>query len=203
MNYNRGRILEMMITVDRDARDAIERDIEAHSKIDDSLVAAIAKLEPNSALQGRVAELGGLRTEYHRVRKEEISLIDSGKLDEAKRLGKGEQEERYERIIALVAELEAMAIGDAKRQLAADMQETRNVVLYFIGIGIVAFALEALIVRALNKSIAKPLGEINTLAEAIASGDLSRGPTVAARNDEIGILARTFSRMTRYAWTIF
>jgi methyl-accepting chemotaxis protein len=194
MNYNRGKILEMMITTDRTARDIIERDIQTHSKTNDNLIAAIAKLEP--AFQGRVAELEEIRTQYHRVREEEISLIDSGRLDEAKRLGKGEQEERFKKIASLVAELEARASGEAKRQLAADMLETQNAIFFFISIGVAAFALEALIVLAMNKSIAKPLGELNTVAEAIASGDLGRNPTITVRNDEIGILASTFSRMT-------
>jgi len=196
MNYNRGKILEMMITTDKAAQDAIEKDIESSSKLYDDIVASLLRLDSEPAFQGSVAELEELRTAYRQVRNEEMSLIRSGRLDEAKRLGKGEQEERFIRIASIVAELEAKASDDAKRQLSADILETRDAVLFFISIGVAAFGLEALIVLAMNKSIARPLGELNAVAEAIASGDLGRDPTIKARKDEIGILASTFSRMT-------
>lgn len=196
MNYNRGKILEMMITTDKAAQDAIEKDIESSSKVYDDIIASLRRLDSEQTFHAGIAELEELRTAYRQVRSEEISLIRSGRLDEAKRLGKGEQEERFKKIASIVAELEVKASDDAKRQLAADMLETQNAVFLFISIGVAAFALEALIVLAMNKSIAKPLGELNAVAEAIASGDLGRDPTITARKDEIGILASTFSRMT-------
>ena len=48
----------------------------------------------------------------------------------------------------------------------------------------------------ITRNIANPLQEITATADRIASGDLSVAVTVNHRDDEVGVLARTFGRMT-------
>jgi methyl-accepting chemotaxis protein len=80
--------------------------------------------------------------------------------------------------------------------LAAAQASAKNAILTvvigtlaaFIGLGLVAFVI--------TRNIAKPLKEIAATAERIAAGDLSVTVSMNKREDEIGILAQAFTRMT-------
>jgi methyl-accepting chemotaxis protein len=48
----------------------------------------------------------------------------------------------------------------------------------------------------ITRNIAGPLQQLTVLAERITAGDLSAAPVPDGRRDEVGVLARTFARMT-------
>jgi methyl-accepting chemotaxis protein len=48
----------------------------------------------------------------------------------------------------------------------------------------------------LTRNIARPLGSIAAVAERIAAGDLGGTLSATSRGDEVGVLSRTFARMT-------
>jgi methyl-accepting chemotaxis protein len=60
-----------------------------------------------------------------------------------------------------------------------------------------ALALAALAGFFLTRNISRPLQELTGIAERITVGDLSVDVRTDARTDEVGVLARTFDRMTR------
>lgn len=67
---------------------------------------------------------------------------------------------------------------------------------------IVLGTLMALIVATLagvliTRNIARPLGELTAVAERITAGDLSVTVSTDTRSDEVGVLGRTFDRMTQ------
>ena len=54
-----------------------------------------------------------------------------------------------------------------------------------------AFIVLAVASFAITRNIANPLKEISATAERISAGDLSASTSIADRDDEVGILART------------
>ncbi|MEJ1972566.1 MAG: CHASE3 domain-containing protein [Lacunisphaera sp.] len=79
----------------------------------------------------------------------------------------------------------------------AEAQASSDNALLTIVVGtLAAFVLLALAGFVITRNIAHPLREISATAERIAVGDLSMVVAVTARADEVGDLARTFSRMS-------
>ncbi|HEX3717125.1 MAG TPA: CHASE3 domain-containing protein [Verrucomicrobiae bacterium] len=71
----------------------------------------------------------------------------------------------------------------------------RNASLTIIAGTLVALVVMALAGFVITRNIANPLREITATADRMASGDLSVAVTTDHREDEVGVLARTFSRM--------
>jgi methyl-accepting chemotaxis protein len=71
-----------------------------------------------------------------------------------------------------------------------------NATLTIVGGTLLAFALVAIAGFFITRNISNPLREITATAERIATGDLSMVTLATDREDEVGALARTFSRMT-------
>lgn len=73
-------------------------------------------------------------------------------------------------------------------------QNTVNSLLYGIPLG---FALLGVLGFLLNRHISKPLTEVSRTAEKIADGDLSIQLRPLPRQDEVGVLTRTFNQMVQ------
>jgi methyl-accepting chemotaxis protein len=76
----------------------------------------------------------------------------------------------------------------------ADAQNARRIIV--LGT-LVALALASLAGFMLTRNIARPLQELTAVAERITGGDLSFDVPADSRSDEVGVLARTFDRMTK------
>ena len=63
---------------------------------------------------------------------------------------------------------------------------------------LMALAFAALAGFAITRNISRPLQELTAIAERITVGDLSVDVRTDGRSDEVGVLARTFDRMTRF-----
>jgi CheY-like chemotaxis protein/signal transduction histidine kinase len=83
-----------------------------------------------------------------------------------------------------------------QRSMAADLagQNTLNSLLYGIPLG---FVLLAVLGFLLNRHISKPLNTVSQTAERIADGDLSAQLPALDRQDEVGILTRSFGQMVQ------
>lgn len=67
---------------------------------------------------------------------------------------------------------------------------------YSIAFGIpLYFVLLTLISFFLNRNISKPLRNVSSVAQKIAAGDLNTSVSIDPRQDEIGVLAKTFNQM--------
>jgi methyl-accepting chemotaxis protein len=83
-----------------------------------------------------------------------------------------------------------------KKRAAEDAAQVSQTHFTIIGGTFAALALAALAGFIITRNIAGPLKEITATADRIASGDLSAAVTTDQREDEVGVLARTFGRMT-------
>lgn len=198
---NRARVqfLEMMTTKDSIKQQTLEKDIrvraeEAEAGLD--LVAESFKDRPQESKQ--FAEMVSLFADYQKTKDEQLSFIYKDMASEAENLDTTLQRERYNRIREIARALGDSAIARAKMRIAQAEQRAEVLTQSFIGIGIFIFVLSVSATLFLSRIIAKPLQEITTSAERIASGDLEVAINANDRSDEIGDLKKAFSSMVQY-----
>lgn len=194
-NFNRSQMLEMMMITNRSAQEEIRKSIEERLVYIDDIIKNVSSLNPGQRFQSRLAELKKLLAEYRKTRDEEISLVYAGKIDEARKLGTGVQNERFDSIRNISMELGDEARKDAESRLAADMELGNRINGTLVTIGAIAFILGVLLILLLNRVIAKPLSELTVSAERIAEGDLIVELRAGSRKDEVGVLTQAFARM--------
>ena len=96
-------------------------------------------------------------------------------------------------VIAAMAEDENRLLKERDAASKASASVTVSVILYGIPL---AFILLAVVALVLIRNISMPLGNITRTAEKIARGDLQGTIDLRDRQDEIGLLSRTFRTMT-------
>jgi methyl-accepting chemotaxis protein len=144
----------------------------------------------------RLQELNEVRKEYDETRDNVVlPLITQGKIEEAKTLLVGIQEQRYLRLRTIAGDLGTLANQRAEQAVAQSEESAKQSVRLIIIISAVALVVSAAIIILLNNVIARPLSEIARVAEQVATGDLTIQTPYADRRDEVGTLAQTFRRM--------
>jgi len=194
-NYNRGQMLEMMLTPKREDQEKIAQEIRATAQRTDVLAKDLLKLDPDPQYQARLKEILSTKEMFRQTRENMIAMIRQGKTAEAQRLGLGVQDERFDKIRSIAMELGDKASDDAGRQLALDMRAAKRSIVFFVIVGVIAFLLGGVMIVLLNQSIAKPLTSITKVAQQIAGGDLSVGVPADQRTDEVGALTGAFRQM--------
>jgi methyl-accepting chemotaxis protein len=165
---------------------------EAHDNAAEDLATGvtIASVEGKPkwiALQGMLKKLSESTDQV-------ASLARAGKRDEAAALSNGEgrevAREMTELLASFVAENDARLIA-ADKENDATYESTRNMIM-----GIAAGAVLAAIIAALwiAMGIARGLNRVQTVATAIAGGDLNQRALVMS-NDELSDLANVFNTM--------
>ncbi|MFA6504949.1 MAG: methyl-accepting chemotaxis protein [Treponemataceae bacterium] len=196
-NFNRAQILEMMLVADKAGQEKIVETIKERLLLMDETLKMVSLLNSDHRFQDRIVELKDLVSQYRKTREQEISLVYAGKIDEARRLGAGIQDERYTKIRAIAMELGDEAGKEVDSRLAADMETARRSIILFVVVGISAFVLGILMIVFLNRIIARPLGELTKTAELIATGNLDVSLSADDRKDEVGVLTQVFSWMVQ------
>jgi methyl-accepting chemotaxis protein len=195
LNYNREQMLEMILTSDKTEMKKIEDNINQGVHQIDEAIEKLPNLDLGSRGRSLLTELKNNLPDYRRTRQEGISLVEGGKIEEAKKLVITLQDERFDNIRSLAVEMGDMVSKDAEKRIAMNMQTAGTVKVVFILIGIATFMLGGLVIFFLNRTIADPLRKITKTAEAIAEGDLNVSLPAGNRGDEIGLLIQSFSRM--------
>ncbi|MBI2413781.1 MAG: methyl-accepting chemotaxis protein [Deltaproteobacteria bacterium] len=150
----------------------------------------------NPAILARLDELGKINSAFRETRDSQIiPLIYDGKLAEAKRLALGVQAARHDNMNRIALELGRNAVERANSNLQSSEKSARDSVTIFILLGIVAVFASALIAAFFNSIIARPLKEVSEMAGRVSSGDLTVSIPGGERNDEVGVLQRTFRSM--------
>lgn len=194
-NFNRAKVLEMMLTTDPAKQKECEEAIKERAAKIDEVLSNLAGLDPDARFQSRLKKLKEDLDVYRRTRDDEIALIRVGKTAEAQQLGTGPQEERYERIRALAAELGDEADKAADEQIARNVRMARRLGWLLGGLGAAALLAGILMTALMTWSIAIPLRRLTNAADTIAAGDLSCALPREERTDEVGLLADSFARM--------
>jgi methyl-accepting chemotaxis protein len=193
-DWQRMRMLDAMISEDPKDRERNVRLIqEGAVKVNLGLDALQARLADDPASLAKVGELRAAIDSYRQGRTDQVNLLNSGRLAEARQIGGSQQEERFARIASVQDGLYAAAQERARRS-ALRMQEfavnARTTMLFN---GAVAFIVGLILALVLSRSIAEPLRRIAGLAEGLSRGDLTAERVELDRRDEVGALARAFS----------
>jgi methyl-accepting chemotaxis protein len=190
-NSQRAAVLTMMSITNRAEQAAAHQQIKEISKENDTLFQTLTDLfRDDSKILSRLAELATIRSAHKQTRDDQIiPLILEGKIEDARGLSLGINQERYVKLRDLGKTLSDEAQAQAS-------QSASRAVLTFLVVGLLAVVISAALVMFLSRIIAVPLKEISATAEHISTGDLSVNISMNNREDEVGILAQTFSRMT-------
>jgi methyl-accepting chemotaxis protein len=103
----------------------------------------------------------------------------------------------FDDIHKVVLEMEIEEEGLLKKRTEAAETDARNAKWTIVVGSLTALALAALAGFVITRSIARPLEALTVVAERITVGDLSVKVSSNGRSDEVGVLARTFDRMTQ------
>jgi methyl-accepting chemotaxis protein len=195
-NFNRGQMLEMILTVDKFAQKIIEQKIKEDALKIDEIAYNLSKLKTqDSKFQSRIIELKNIIASYRQVREQEISLIQQGNVQGARQLGIGIQDERFIRIRDIALELGNKANEDLDTQLALQQQAAVWSINLFVIIGIFSLLVCVSMVILFHFFMARPLSSISNVAARIASGDLSANVSADERSDELGVMMQAFHQM--------
>ena len=197
-NRIRGSMLEYLITEDGAGREAIRLEIVDRSKDIALGIERIQAYASSRGLQDTLATIASLEkdlTAYRDGRDEEFGLVLAGRQDEARELGAGAQEQRFEQIRSKL-----VGIGeDLQKNAAAAISESRRLfaetVGVFIAVAIAAALFSVFMVWLMNRLTAAPLLAITGVAERVAAGDLTVSIASENRSDEVGALQRAFLTM--------
>src|SRR5437016_910157 len=196
MNRQRSRMQEMMLTSKKTDQEALAREIRSRIKeIDEELQGLLDgfRNDPNS--YSKLEELKTTFKAYQETRDIQMALISEGKIDEAKKLSVGAQEERFEQIRSIALEVGKETKERVRKGVLQSEQRANESVRIFMIVGLVAAVMALVTVVFFNHVMAKPLQRISRLAEQVASGDLTVSVPVDSRGDEVGALAQTFHTM--------
>jgi len=195
-NRNRALLLDMMMQDDRAKQRLIEQEISAVTKkIDEKLTSLLESWKGDATSLAKLREMKSLVDRYQNTRDTQIAMIYKGKKDDARKLGVGPQEDRYNSIRNLALTLGEQQTEQAGLRLAQSEEKSRISMLIFMMLGLAAVVISVVVTLTLNKAIAFPLAEVSETAEKIAAGDLSVAITPNERRDEVGSLMAAFTRM--------
>jgi methyl-accepting chemotaxis protein len=196
-NASRANLLAMALATDPAVLRALEEDTARRTRESSAHVAELLQRnQDNPVMLRSLEEFENVRRAQNTSRDEEIvPLLQQDRLDEARALILGIQEERNSRLAALADDMveradaaAAEAVAVSEHEIGKDVQESMFAV-------IVVFLIAAASVTLLQQAIAVPLRRIAGVAERIAGGDLTVLPEESDRSDEVGMLNEAFRRM--------
>jgi methyl-accepting chemotaxis protein len=152
---------------------------------------------------GSVEEKRDLLREFETVQAASIQLRDTqilplltrGRQDEARELFVGVQLERDRRLAKIADDLIAHATRAASESVVASEQAGANATRWLLALAILAFVLSAALTLLLARVLATPLQQLSQAAERVAAGNLAVELLAETRQDETGVLNRSFHRM--------
>ena len=195
-NYSRAQMLELTLTAGRADQKAIEKNLNERALLIDELIETLLKLDPDPRFQSQFAEIKIIREEYRKTQEQQIAFISQGKAEAAKEYSLGVQADRSEKVRLLVSQLVEREKENLRKNIALDIQKTKQAVQFFWLTGALAFLFGISMIVFLNRTIAKPLGVVSEAALKISTGNLSDIITVEERSDEIGEVTRAVRQMT-------
>ena len=196
-NAVRTGVLTMITAPTRAAQDRAHSDIEERDgQIDEITRRLVARHQSDPRLPPRLEELASARDAYFEAREREVvPLIHAGKIEEAKQLVFGIQEERQARLRSITSEVGEGAVRLAQRRVVESEGRAAASVRIFVVVALLALGAAGGMVVLLDRLIARPLVAVAALAGRAASGDLTVSPTADPRADEVGVLTESFRDM--------
>jgi methyl-accepting chemotaxis protein len=165
----------------------------------DKVIQEIRKLtEDNPRQQRRLDALEPLVKSRLNFAKEEVDTIRAKGPEAGIQLVKtGKGRTLTNEIRKVMGQMESEEKDLLKQRAEAAQADAQNAQRTIVLGTLAALMLAALAGFMLTRDIARPLQELTAVAERITVGDLSVNVPADTRSDEVGVLARTFDRMTQ------
>src|SRR5438132_5227574 len=180
INFHRQRadLLTMMAVGNRAEQEAALQDLKTCAKENEVLLQRLRTFaQKDKQRTAQFDKLAATWDLFAKTRDEQlIPMILEGKAEQAKPIALVVQNERYQTVRQL-----AKALGD-DAQKQSDQRVTQSLIV-FLAAGLMALALAAVLIGLMKQSIARPLEEISSVAERIASGDLAVNVSSNNRRD--------------------
>jgi methyl-accepting chemotaxis protein len=152
----------------------------------------------NAPQQRRLDTLEPLITSRLTISREAIEVRRTKGLEAAAQIIKaGKGEPNMDQIRKVLGEMQSEEEESLKKRVEQAEADARNAKWTVVLGTLTAFVIAALAGFMLTRNIARPLQDLTAVAERITVGDLSVNVSADARTDEVGVLARTFDRMTQ------
>ncbi|MEW6739434.1 MAG: methyl-accepting chemotaxis protein [Nitrospirota bacterium] len=197
----RSKLLSMMIEKDREKLEDIKDDIEDMTERIDELFDKIAKSLSAANLSAESPSIAKAREAWNAFKdtrdKELIPLIFAGNIEKAKEIAGGIQAERYNTILEETGHTVEKARANVPKMVGALKKEGKIVGWSFVAGGVVFVALLVLIAKFLSSSVISPVALVSQKSRAMADGDFSAADIEINRKDEIGMMLKDFTTMSR------
>ncbi len=180
---NRAEILEMGLTASGEERDRSEQRIAQRSEEITRMFDLLFNLEQDEQFKRRLKESKDLLAEHRKTRERQISLIHQGQTEAAQELAMGIQNQRHDKLIALLNELRRQEDIRLDKILLADVARGQDAVRVFLFLGVAAFFLGLFMVWVLNRVVAEVQQVVSHLG-ATASEMLTASSQVASGSAE-------------------
>src|SRR5882672_312257 len=166
-------------------------------KIDASLKEVRRLTVDNPRQQSRLDTLEPLVKNRLALAKETIDVRRAGSAEGAVQIIKSGRGKAFmDEVRKVISEMKSEE-DELLQTRSAEAQTNANRMQWTILVGmLVALVLGALAGFVITRNIARPLQELTTVAERITVGDLQANISSNGRADEVGVLAKTFDRMT-------
>jgi len=152
----------------------------------------------NASQQRRLDTLEPLIKTRLALARETIEIRRTSSLEAAvKKVKAGDGKEVMDEIRRVLGEMRSEAEDSLKKRVERAQADAQNAKWTIVLGTLTALVLSALAGFVITRNISRPLQELTKVAERITVGDLSVNVQTDARSDEVGLLARTFERMTR------
>ena len=196
-NGVRASLLSMMLETKQSDQGVWHEDIRDRSnKITEITQRLLDRSRRNPDLLSKLQEFKGIREAFEQTRNDQlIPLIQAGKIEQARGLALGVQEERYHKISVILQGQSEAATEKARAAVAQSEVEATYTLRLFIMVGVSAMLLALVMALLISRAIAAPLQMISGIAGKIASGDLTASIPINHRTDEVGGLLLAFGAM--------
>ncbi|MBZ0096089.1 MAG: methyl-accepting chemotaxis protein, partial [Sulfuricella sp.] len=196
-NGVRASLLSMMLVTKQSDQEIWHQDIKERSqKISEVTQRLLERNRNDLPLFTRLEELKKIREAFTRTRDDQlIPLIYAGRMEQAKELALGIQEERYRKMRAIAQELGDAAAEKARAAVVESDLKAEHMLRLFVMVGVAAILLAVAMALLISRIIAAPLQMISGIAGRVASGDLTVNIPTGHRTDEVGELLRAFGAM--------
>jgi diguanylate cyclase (GGDEF)-like protein len=159
-------------------------------------LAGTSKLKLDHKTKNVVAEMEASQNRLKELFSEEVSLVQSGQLKEAKALSDTAGRATIDDMAVKLRDIQKnmdQAINDEMNLIARQGSTAVNMTM---GLGLLSLILGVTLALVITRNISKPLQQLQKATRLIAEGHLDH-KIEARRDDEIGALAKSFAHMTK------
>jgi methyl-accepting chemotaxis protein len=198
VNHNETRIfvLHLLATPDADERTDWLNEVSARRADNRALLdRLVARNADDPDYSERLREYARIRQQYVSARETVLEHVRAGRMDQARAISLGQNQERFMSMSALGEQLSSLSEREAERLLQEARGTARQAQEVMLIVGVAVLALCLLGAFVLGRAVAKPMQDLLAAARRVSDGDLRTPLAATDRRDEVGVLSSAFARM--------